>query len=244
MSRRERWIFPRRVSRAVRDQASRFRRGPSVGEVSYGSFGGTAPISRVFGVDRGVPVDRYYIERFLSANSAFIKGVVLEVGDATYTRRYGAESVERSEILHLSDSENATIVGDLASSGTLPAEAFDCVICTQTLQFIFDLNAAIDSLAAALRPGGVLLATVPGISQVSRYDMERWGDYWRFTNLAIERLFESQFRASDLEIRSHGNVLTALGFLQGLAVSELPPGSFLVEDPDYQVVVTVRAVRA
>ncbi|HST16933.1 MAG TPA: methyltransferase domain-containing protein [Gaiellaceae bacterium] len=169
---------------------------------------------------------------------------MLEVGDATYTRRYGAESVERSEILHLSDSENATIVGDLASSGTLPAEAFDCVICTQTLQFIFDLNAAIDSLAAALRPGGVLLATVPGISQVSRYDMERWGDYWRFTNLAIERLFESQFRASDLEIRSHGNVLTALGFLQGLAVSELPPGSFLVEDPDYQVVVTVRAVRA
>jgi SAM-dependent methyltransferase len=169
---------------------------------------------------------------------------VLEVGDATYTRRFGAAAVERSEILHLTDSANATIVGDLASPGTLPPGTFDCVICTQTLQFIVDVKAAIDSLATALRPGGVLLATVPGISQVSRYDMDRWGEYWRFTDMGIEKLFEDYFHPSDLQIRSHGNVLTALGVLHGLAVEELPGRSFRVEDPDYQVVVTVRAVRA
>ena len=43
------------------------------------------PISSVFGFDRGKPIDRYYIEKFISDNSSTIKGDILEVEDNKYT---------------------------------------------------------------------------------------------------------------------------------------------------------------
>jgi hypothetical protein len=54
---------------------------------------GTAPVSRNFGYDRGLPVDRYYIEGFLDRHKSDVRGHVLEVGDDSYTRRYGGDRV-------------------------------------------------------------------------------------------------------------------------------------------------------
>src|SRR3990170_7811785 len=51
------------------------------GRVRFGDLRGVEPISREFGFDRGLPVDRHYIERFLSAHSSDIRGRVLEIGD-------------------------------------------------------------------------------------------------------------------------------------------------------------------
>ncbi|HEY8583155.1 MAG TPA: hypothetical protein VIL49_09400, partial [Capillimicrobium sp.] len=39
------------------------------------------PLSEAGGYDRGRPVDRVYIERFLDAHRADVRGTVLEVGD-------------------------------------------------------------------------------------------------------------------------------------------------------------------
>ena len=85
---------------------------------------------------------------------------------------------------------------------------------------IYDLRAAARQLYRALKPGGVLLATVPGISQISRYDMERWGDYWRFTSLSARRLIE-EAGSMEVTVRTYGNVLSAIAFLHGLAADEL-----------------------
>ncbi|MGB2696377.1 MAG: class I SAM-dependent methyltransferase, partial [Candidatus Zixiibacteriota bacterium] len=49
-----------------------------------------SPISRQFGFDRGKPIDRYYIENFLNENKHFIRGRVLEIGDNSYTKKYGS----------------------------------------------------------------------------------------------------------------------------------------------------------
>ena len=200
------------------------------------------PVSPVFGLERGTPIARYYIENFLHKNSNLIRGRVLEVGDSNYSRRFGGERAESFEVLHVvPGSKAATIVGDLTDPATLPRNSIDCFICTQTFNFIFDVKKAVEGVHHLLRPGGVLLFTVCGISQISRYDMDRWGDYWRFTSASVQRLFEPVFEGR-LEIESYGNVLAATAFLQGIVAEDLPNPALLDErDRDYQVLITVIA---
>jgi SAM-dependent methyltransferase len=221
------------------------KRGTRVGApVDWGNLRRLQPISRSFGLDRGLPVDRYYIERFLEAHASDIHGRVLEVGDAAYTRKFGAARVSRSDVLHAVDGNpHATVVGDLSTGAGLEADAYDCLVLTQVFPFIFDVRAAVQHAHTALRPGGVMLATVPGLSQISQYDRERWGDYWRFTSQGIQRLFDQVFGLSQVETKVYGSVLAATALLQGLAAEELGADELDYLDPDYEVTIAVRAVK-
>ena len=213
-------------------------------QVHWGNLRRLAPFSRVFGLDRGLPIDRYYIENFLAQHAGDIQGNVLEFADNDYTLRFGGEKVARSEILQLTpDNPKATIVADITQANAIPSETFNCIICTQTLQFIYDVRVAIQTLHRILRPNGVLLVTFPGISQISRYDMDRWGDYWRFTTVSALRIFEETFPASHVEVEAHGNVLAAVAFLHGVVAEELNRKELDYRDPDYEVLITVRAVK-
>jgi len=219
-------------------------RQPAVGDVRFGDLARTAPIDPYFGFGRGTPIDRFYIESFLDKNRSDIAGRVLEVADATYSRRFGADRVTRQDILHIRrGNSNATIVGDISKSDVLPRDSFDCIVFTQTLQFIYELRPAVAQLHAALRPGGVLLATMPGISQIDR--AEDWGGtwFWTFSSKSVLRLFTEVFEAGSVSVESQGNVFAALSLLHGLAAEELTPSMLLVEDADYPVVVTLRARR-
>lgn len=202
------------------------------------------PLDAAFGGGRGKPIDRHYIEAFLQRHAADVRGRVLEVADDHYTRRWGGARVTRSDVLHADAASNprATVVGDLARADTLPAGRFDCFICTQTLQYVFEQRAAAATLAQLLAPGGVLLLTVPGISQISPYDRDRWGEYWRFTPQSLERLLGEVFPA--VEVRSHGNVLASVGFLHGLCCEDLSAEELDHFDDRYPLLVTARAVRA
>jgi len=135
---------------------------------------------------------------------------------------------------------SATIVGDLASGEGIPKSFFDCIILTQTLPFIYDVHSVIRTSYEALKPDGVLLVTVPGISQISRYDMDRWGDYWRFTDLSVLKLFMEFFNKENLQIEIFGNVKTAVAFLHGIASEELNEKDLHFKDPDYQLIIGVR----
>jgi glycosyltransferase involved in cell wall biosynthesis len=218
---------------------------PATRPVRFGSLRGLAPVSRRFGWDRGgLPVDRYYIERFLQQHAGDIAGRVLELRDDAYTRRFGGNRVTRADVLHpTADNPKATIVADLTSADQIPSNSFDCIILTQVLPFIPDVHAAVRTLHRILRGGGVVLATVPGISQIVRYDMDRWGDYWRFTSLSARRIFEAAFPNADVGVEAHGNVLVATAFLQGLSSRDLRPDELDYQDPDYEVLITVRVVK-
>jgi SAM-dependent methyltransferase len=147
-------------------------------------------------------------------------------------------------VLYLhSGNPNATLVGDLANAQHIASDSFDCIILTQTLQFIYDFRAALGHLHRILKPGGKLLATVPGISQISRYDMERWGEFWRFTSLSARRLFEETFSNGNVTVQAYGNVLAAIAFLEGIGQSELKQEELDCRDDDYELVITVRAVK-
>jgi SAM-dependent methyltransferase len=201
------------------------------------------PVSNQFGLDRGRPIDRFYIERFLVENNELIRGRVLEVQERTYTDWFGT-GVEQSDVLHAGPGNpEATLVGDLTTGEGIPQHAFDCIILTQTLPFIWDVRAAIRGTRSALKPGGTLLATVPGISQISREDMNEWGDWWRFTSASAKRLFDEEYGAENVEVAPHGNVVAACALLYGLAQHELEPAELTRRQDDYEVIVTVKARR-
>ncbi|RIK70844.1 MAG: methyltransferase [Planctomycetota bacterium] len=210
--------------------------------VQFGDLRRVTPISRVFGLDRGTPIDRCYIERFLASQAGDIRGCVLEVADDAYTRRFGGERVTQREILFAPPGHRrATYIADLGAPRALPADAFDCMILTQTLHCIYGIKTAVENCRRALRPGGVLLATLPGISQISRYDMDRWGDFWRLTTASARRLFAEAFGASRVQLGAYGNALAATAFLHGLCAEELEPFELDHVDPDYELLITVRA---
>jgi hypothetical protein len=216
---------------------------PPKGKVRFGDLRRLRPISYEFGFDRGLPIDRYYIESFLARNADDIRGHVLEVGDDSYICRFGGDRVLKKDILHVADGNPmATVVADLARADHIPSNLFDCIILTQTLHLVFDVNSALQTLHRILKPGGVLLATFPGISQIS---IDEWSDswYWAFTLRSAHRMFGNVFPAGNLEIEAHGNVLTATAFLQGLAADELDQEELDHYDPHYPTLLTVRAVK-
>lgn len=209
--------------------------------VRFGDLRRTTPISRHFGFDRGIPIDRRYIEAFLRAHTGDVRGRVLEIGDNAYTIRFGGQRVTQSDVLHVhAGAPNATFVSDLESGESLPSDAFDCIILTQTLHLVFDMPKAIATLHRILKPGGVLLATAPGVSSV---DTGEWGDtwYWSLTPASLGRLLRRKFDSRDVEVAASGNVLTAIAFLHGLAQDELLPDDFEPADPHYPVIVMARA---
>jgi SAM-dependent methyltransferase len=228
-----------RARRLIRPRGSS---APRVGPFRFGDFGSAWPACADFGYSRGLPIDRYYVEAFLAKRSADIQGRALEIGDASYCRRFG--KVAHQDVLHVNASASeATITGDLSQTGVLPLGVFDCMIVTQTLHLIYDVRAAIREMYKALKPGGVLLLTSPGISRIDRGD---WKDtwYWSLTEASIRRLFSEVFGEENCEVGLHGNVYAATCFLQGLALEEVDRTKLDVLDPSFPVVLTVRACKA
>lgn len=239
-------VVPARWRPVGRDLAGRLTTWPPVGLVRFGSLRRTTPIAPMWPPRYGRPIDRHYIDAFLEAESATVRGDVLEVGDLDYTNRFGGPDVVSRSSLHApaGAGPGATYIADLVDAPELPDTAFDCIILPQTLLFIYDVASAVATLHRILRPGGVALVTVPGITQAVPDDKEQWGQYWSFTDDSLRRLFGDVFGPDQVEIVSHGNVLATVGFLHGLVVDDLRPRHLAVDDPAYPLILTVKATRS
>jgi SAM-dependent methyltransferase len=241
-----------RARRALRRRIAR----PPRGLARIGAMHRPRPVSATWGFDRGTPVDRWYVDDFLTRFSRVpgygagdVRGRVMEVGGDAYATKLAAGPaegvVDSIDVLHVSaENPKATVVGDLATGEGVPARAFDCVICTQTLHVIYDMPGAVESLHRTLRPGGVALVTVPGITRSCIPDRDYWGDYWRLTSQSAARLFGDVFGAGNVRIEAYGNLLTAMGFLQGMAAEEFQEWELRLRDQDYEVLIGIRAQRA
>lgn len=216
---------------------------PQIGHVDFGDLWRTVPISTQWGYDRGQPIDRLYIESFLQRYAGDVRGRVLEVGDDSYARRFGGGRVARCDVLHIREAPGVTIVADLATADHIPANSFDCIILTQTLQYVFDLSKAIATLHRILKPGGVLLLSVPGIGHVGHDEWEN-DRVWSFTAAAVSKLLQQQFQPEELYVQSQGNLIAATGFLHGLAQEDLLTLKHQTHDPHYPVTILARATKA
>jgi SAM-dependent methyltransferase len=227
----------------VRQQRRHRLQWPRAGSVNFGDLRRVTPISPIFGMERGMAVDRHYIESFLRSNAAHIRGRALELGDAYYIEKFGGGKVDHIDVLHVvAGSPGATIIADLTKAEHVPSHTFDCIIFTQSLQMIYDFRAALHTLHRILKPGGVLLLTTHGISKIARrLGRDAWGEYWHFTAQSMTALFAEIFPDADVEVTTYGNVLGALGYLHGLATEELTAEELDYQDPDFEVIVAVRA---
>lgn len=197
------------------------------------------PVSINWGFDRGTPIDRYFIERFLRDRGGDITGRVLEVKDDTYTQRFGA-GVTSADVLDVdADNPAATVVADLTHAPQIPDDRYDCIVLTQTLHLVYDVHAAVSECRRILRPGGTLLVTMPSLSRCSRELLH--SDFWRITPAGAARLFGDAFGAEQVEVSSSGNAVLAAAFLMGVAVEEVSPRVLHRMDPLFPMVVTVRA---
>jgi len=203
------------------------------------------PYRPLFGWRRGRCVDRFYIEQFLSQHSQDIRGRAVEIGKNLYMAQFGGNRITRADVLDFVDGPGITLCADLASAPAIPDNSFDSIICTQTLMYVYDLRAAVKTLHRTLAPGGVALITLAGITQLAPPSMTGGADdFWRFTRASAHKLFADVFGPENIEVQSFGNVLTAMAFLHGLVADELTPEEFANNDPDYPLIVTVRAVKA
>lgn len=239
-------IPPRLAAWLVSQQRKHRLQWPRRGSVSFGDLRRVTPISAKFGLDRGRPIDRYYIEGFLADSAKHIRGRCLELGDAYYTNTLGGANVTQADVLHVVEGNpEATIIGDLTNAPHIPSDAFDCIIFTQTLQMIVDMGAALNTLQRILKPGGMLLLTTSGISKVGRrLGRDDWGEYWRMTAQGVEVLAAKHFPGAEVEVIPYGNVLSAVAYLQGLGLEELEPAELDYVDPDFEVIVAARIRKA
>ena len=212
--------------------------------VDLGDLRRTSPISPHWGLDRGLPLDRHYIEAFLDRHRLDIRGRVLEVKDPGYTRMFGDDRVRVSDVIDV-DIENplANIVADLTKADEIAGDAYDCFVLTQTLGVIYDVRAALANAYRLLKPGGVLLCTLPAAGRISYEGPALDGDYWRFTEASIRRLFGEVFPVDAFEVSGFGNVLAGAAFLYGLAPHELTRDELEFTDPFFPIVYGVRAVK-
>lgn len=220
-------------------------RRPRVGKVDFGDLRRLAPISATWGFDRGTPVDRFYIDRFMRSHDKDVRGRVLEIANPAMTHRYGGDRVTKSDVLHpVPAPAPVTLVGNIETGDGIPEGAFDCAIVTQTLLLVYDVRAAVHTLSRILAPGGVALVTVPGITKISREDMDQWGQFWSFTSASMRRLFSEAFDPAGVSVAAYGNVLAATAFLHGLSAEELTEPELLHRDRDFEVLLAVRAAKA
>ena len=238
--------MPRSVRSWLRshyDQYQKRRSAPR--KINFGDLRRLTPISEKFSVERGAPLDRYYIEKFLTSNEKYIQGRVLEIGDNNSTRKHGGARVSKSDVLHVeAGNPEATIVADITKADDIPSNTFDCIILTHTLQMIYDQRSAINHLYRILKPGGVLLVSTHGMSKIGRRkERDPWCVYWRMTVDSAEKLFGEFFPSRLVNVQGYGNVLAATAFLYGLAAEELDKKELDYYDPDYQVLVTIQAIK-
>jgi SAM-dependent methyltransferase len=226
----------------VRTKAAVKRRLTRLNRPRWGDLRRREPFSSYYGFERGTPVDRFYIERFLAERARDIRGNVLEVGNARYARAFRDAAPTSVEIVDVDPTnEEATIVAELSQVDSLPGGRFDCFILTQTLQLVADVDAALLNAWQSLANGGVLLISVPGITRADSDNVE--ADRWRFTAAGLDTLLARTCLGGRREVVGYGNLTSAVAFLMGLAAEELKEHELTPTDPHFTVSVCARVRR-
>jgi SAM-dependent methyltransferase len=196
------------------------------------------PYSTRYGTDRGTPLDRVYIERFIDQHAAAVHGDVLEVNDDRYTVQFGRDY--RSHVVDIRRTNpHATLIADLCEPGSLPREHFDCVILTHTIQLVEDPAAALANIHASLVPGGVALITVPSLSRLDLGDR----DYWRWVPSGLEALCQRAMPGTDVEVQAYGNAGAGAAFFVGLSAENVGRRILNRDDPNFPVVTCARVTK-
>jgi SAM-dependent methyltransferase len=149
-------------------------------------------------VDRGVGrlIDQHVTGRCLDAGS----------GRAPYKARLEERGVEVLTIDIENRSGDVDIIGDLQNMPAVASASVDAVICTEVLEHVPDPAAALGEIERVLRPGGVLVLSVPHLSPIH----EAPHDFYRYTCFGLSHLL-SKAGLEVLELSPAGGLFAFLG---------------------------------
>ena len=203
-------------------------RWPPSGQVSFGALRRLTPVGHCLPGSLGA-LDRYLADEFLICNVSDISGRVLEEGDGGFAARHGGARVTTCAQFD---------VGEVWPEVPREQAGFDCIILPGALHRIFALRTVLSDLHGRLRPGGVMLATLPGATQRTV-----GASCWRFTPYSARLMFAQVFGEHAVTLATRGNVMIALAHAHRLSTSEVGPEALRVDDPAFPFMIGVRAVR-
>lgn len=194
------------------------------------------PVHRQFHYEQGKSISRYYVEKFLEKYRSYITGKVFEVGDRRYTSKYGINVQESWVIDCIDKQETGYQRVNLETGEGVEENVADCLIATSVLGVIFDIWKVTENIVKMLKKGGIALVTTNGTAPISRYDAERWGYYWKFTDGSMRKLFERLVGEEQVIVETYGNVKTCSAYLYGIPAEQLTEDELNYSDSDYQVI--------
>lgn len=203
--------------------------------VQWGNLRRTRPFSDHFGFDRGTPIDRYYVLKFMEEHRHYITGDVLEIQSTAYTKVCGHD-VRHSASIDIDPQHGTTYVCDLVhSESVVPSNTYDCFLLPNTLNHLKDVTSSLRQALRIVKPGGVVLATAPTLTPLT----PDFSEYQRFTVAGVRDLVERAPFDCEFTIEGYGNVLAATAALMGVASEELTTEELDVNDPRYPVLITL-----
>jgi hypothetical protein len=201
----------------------------------WGNLRRTKPFSSSYGFERGQPIDRYYLHRFLSAHRDLIAGDVLEIQGTSYTERFGRD-LTRADSFDIEARYEPTYICDFAHCGAvIPDDAYDCLLLPNALPHFRELDRCLAHALRVVRPAGIILASAAGLLPLTG-DAP---DYWRMTPHGWREMLGAAWPGATLEVAGHGNCLSAVGAQLGLALEELTEAELDVHDPRFPVLTTM-----
>ncbi|MDO8795689.1 MAG: hypothetical protein Q7J25_13845 [Vicinamibacterales bacterium] len=203
----------------------------------WGNLRRTRPFSDNFGFERGTPVDRFYLDRFLHQHRHLITGRTLEIQMPGYTTRFGHNLTATDSIdIAAGTYDGLTYLTDLAQSqAVVPSDSYDCFLLPNTLCVMRDIEGCLRHALRVVKPGGVILATSAALVPLTG-DAP---DYWHMSAAGWRELVARTWPGCEVRIEQHGNCLTAVAAMLGLALEELRPSEFDEDDPRFPVLITL-----
>jgi SAM-dependent methyltransferase len=188
------------------------------------------PVRREFGIAQGTPIDAFYARRFLAHHAQDIRGRVLEWGAPGFASAAAGDQI--------------TTLDMPGAAGAATPGAYDCVVSVDALAHAVEPRAALAALVDALRGGGVLLVVVPGLRQRRLAGVAEDPELWRFTADGLALLLREAFGAAHVAVETQGTIRSAAALLYGMPEQLVPPAMLQPPDPDFEIAVCARAVKA
>jgi hypothetical protein len=206
---------------------------------NWGNLRRTEPLSDQFGFDRGTPIDRFYLHRFLEAERNTITGDVLEIQVPSHAHRFG-HNLKRVDTLDISPEFSPTYLCDLADADrVVAADSYDCFLLPNTLQHLVHLEKALTQALRIVRSGGVILASAANLVRLT----SPADDFWRLTAAGWQLVTSRVWSGCAIDVRAHGNCLAVAAAAYGLALEELSAAELAVDDDRFPVLTTIKCVK-